>query len=45
MIPLYHDFTGETVLLFGGGGVGSRKATRFADEARVVVVSPTCDII
>ena len=43
MIPLYHDFTGETVLVFGGGAVGARKASRFADEARVVVVSPTFD--
>ena len=43
MIPLYHDFTGETVLVFGGGTVGSRKASRFADEARVVVVSPGFD--
>jgi len=41
MIPLYHDFTGETVLVFGGGRVGARKARRFAREARVVVVSPT----
>ncbi|MFB6091855.1 MAG: bifunctional precorrin-2 dehydrogenase/sirohydrochlorin ferrochelatase [Haloquadratum sp.] len=40
MIPLYHDFTGETVLVFGGGSVGARKARRFAREARVVVVSP-----
>ncbi|WP_144921677.1 precorrin-2 dehydrogenase/sirohydrochlorin ferrochelatase family protein [Halorubrum salsamenti] len=43
MIPLYHDFTGERVLVFGGGTVGSRKASRFADEARVVVVSPAFD--
>ncbi|WP_050034230.1 precorrin-2 dehydrogenase/sirohydrochlorin ferrochelatase family protein [Halorubrum halophilum] len=43
MIPLYHDFTGETVLVFGGGAVGSRKASRFANEARVVVVSPAFD--
>ncbi|WP_435092779.1 precorrin-2 dehydrogenase/sirohydrochlorin ferrochelatase family protein [Halorubrum sp. N11] len=43
MIPLYHDFAGETVLVFGGGAVGSRKASRFADEARVVVVSPAFD--
>ncbi len=41
MIPLYHDFTDETVLVFGGGSVGARKARRFADEARVIVVSPT----
>ncbi|MFB6233608.1 MAG: bifunctional precorrin-2 dehydrogenase/sirohydrochlorin ferrochelatase [Haloarculaceae archaeon] len=40
MVPLVHDFTGETVLVFGGGPVGARKARRFAREARVVVVSP-----
>jgi precorrin-2 dehydrogenase/sirohydrochlorin ferrochelatase len=40
MIPLLHDFEGETVLVFGGGSVGARKARRFAREARVVVVSP-----
>ncbi len=40
MIPLLHDFTGETVLVLGGGLVGARKARRFAREARVVVVSP-----
>ena len=40
MIPLYHDFADETVLVFGGGGVGARKARRFAREADVVVVSP-----
>jgi len=40
MIPLLHDFEGETVLVFGGGRVGARKARRFAREARVVVVSP-----
>ncbi|WP_280587831.1 NAD(P)-dependent oxidoreductase [Halorubrum sp. Boch-26] len=43
MIPLYHDFTDESVLVFGGGAVGARKASRFADEARVVVVSPAFD--
>jgi precorrin-2 dehydrogenase/sirohydrochlorin ferrochelatase len=44
MIPLLHDFTGETVLVFGGGPVGARKARRFAEEARVLVVSPEfCD--
>ncbi|MXR50876.1 bifunctional precorrin-2 dehydrogenase/sirohydrochlorin ferrochelatase [Halovenus sp. WSH3] len=41
MIPLVHDFTGERVLVFGGGPVGARKARRFAREADVVVVSPT----
>ncbi|MFC6955549.1 precorrin-2 dehydrogenase/sirohydrochlorin ferrochelatase family protein [Halorubellus litoreus] len=40
MIPLYHDFTGERVLVVGGGSVGARKARRFATEADVVVVSP-----
>ncbi len=40
MIPLLHDFTGETVLVFGGGPVGARKARRFAQEAHVVVISP-----
>ena len=40
MIPLLHDFTDSTVLIFGGGPVGARKARRFAREARVVVVSP-----
>lgn len=40
MIPLIHDFSGETVLVVGGGPVGARKARRFAREARTVVVSP-----
>ncbi|MFP9191490.1 precorrin-2 dehydrogenase/sirohydrochlorin ferrochelatase family protein [Natronosalvus vescus] len=40
MIPLFHDFTGATVLVFGGGSVGARKARRFAREATVIVVSP-----
>ncbi|PSQ03732.1 siroheme synthase [Halobacteriales archaeon QS_6_71_20] len=40
MIPLLHDFEGETVLVVGGGPVGARKARRFAREARTVVVSP-----
>lgn len=40
MIPLFHDFSGQTVLVFGGGRVGARKARRFAREATVVVVSP-----
>lgn len=43
MIPLYHDFEDETVLVFGGGSVGYRKARRFAAEADVVVVSPEFD--
>jgi precorrin-2 dehydrogenase/sirohydrochlorin ferrochelatase len=40
MIPLLHDFTDETVLVFGGGPVGARKARKFAREAAVIVVSP-----
>jgi precorrin-2 dehydrogenase/sirohydrochlorin ferrochelatase len=40
MIPLYHDFASERVLVVGGGVVGARKARRFAAEADVVVVSP-----
>jgi precorrin-2 dehydrogenase/sirohydrochlorin ferrochelatase len=40
MLPLLHDFEGETVLVFGGGEVGARKARRFAREADTVVVSP-----
>lgn len=40
MIPLYHDFTDETVVVFGGGPVGARKARRFSREATVIVVSP-----
>ncbi|VTT87963.1 Siroheme synthase / Precorrin-2 oxidase [Halorubrum sp. DM2] len=43
MTPLYHDFAGETVVVFGGGSVGSRKARGFGDAARVVVVSPAFD--
>lgn len=40
MIPLYHDFTDETVIVFGGGSVGARKARKFSREASVIVVSP-----
>ncbi|WP_432508655.1 precorrin-2 dehydrogenase/sirohydrochlorin ferrochelatase family protein [Halorubrum ezzemoulense] len=43
MTPLYHDFAGETVVVFGGGAVGSRKARGFDETARVVVVSPDFD--
>ena len=41
MIPLLHDFSGATVLVFGGGSVGARKSRRFAREARVIVLSPS----
>ncbi len=40
MIPLLHDFSDATVLVFGGGPVGARKARRFSEEAAVIVVSP-----
>lgn len=40
MIPLVHDFEDESVLIFGGGSVGARRARLFASEADVVVVSP-----
>ncbi len=41
MTPLYHDLSDATVLVFGGGSVGTRKALGFAAEANaVVVVSP-----
>jgi precorrin-2 dehydrogenase/sirohydrochlorin ferrochelatase len=39
MIPLFIDCTGKKVVIFGGGDVGLRKATLFAREARVTVVS------
>jgi len=40
MIPLFHDFREESVLVVGGGSVGARKARRFAAEADVTVLSP-----
>lgn len=40
MIPLLHDFSGEAVLVFGGGTVGARKARRFDREAHVILVAP-----
>ena len=43
MTPLYHDLAGETVAVFGGGAVGSRKARGFDEAARIVVVSPEFD--
>ncbi|MWG35036.1 NAD(P)-dependent oxidoreductase [Halomarina oriensis] len=41
MLPLLHDLAGESVLVFGGGRVGARRARTFAVESDVVVVSPT----
>ncbi|MCD2204798.1 precorrin-2 dehydrogenase/sirohydrochlorin ferrochelatase family protein [Halobacterium sp. KA-6] len=40
MIPLFHDFADETVLVVGGGPVGARKARKFARESNVLVLSP-----
>jgi len=40
MIPLFHDFHADSVLVVGGGSVGARKARRFAAEAEVTVLSP-----
>ncbi|MDD1683469.1 MAG: bifunctional precorrin-2 dehydrogenase/sirohydrochlorin ferrochelatase, partial [Methanoregula sp.] len=39
MIPLFIDFSGRRIVIFGGGAVAARKAAYFADEARVLVVS------
>ena len=38
-LPLFIDFSGKKVVIFGGGAVGERKARYFA-PAEVVVVSP-----
>lgn len=43
MIPLFHDFRGKRVVIFGGGAVAARKASLFASEADVVVVSREFD--
>lgn len=40
MIPVYHDFTEQRILIFGGGPIGARKARRFSSEATVIVISP-----
>ncbi len=39
MKPLIISFENKKVVIFGGGRVGKRKASFFADEAEVVVVS------
>jgi precorrin-2 dehydrogenase/sirohydrochlorin ferrochelatase len=40
MIPLVHDFTGKSILLFGGGPVAARRSRLFDREGEVVVISP-----
>ncbi|HOT02635.1 MAG TPA: bifunctional precorrin-2 dehydrogenase/sirohydrochlorin ferrochelatase [Methanolinea sp.] len=39
MIPLLVEFSKKTVVIFGGGDVGARKAAYFAPEAKVHVYS------
>jgi precorrin-2 dehydrogenase/sirohydrochlorin ferrochelatase len=39
MLPLILDLTGRTVVIFGGGPVGARKAAFFMGECHVVVAS------
>ena len=39
MLPLVLDLTGRTVVIFGGGPVGARKAAFFQGECRVTVAS------
>lgn len=39
MIPLFIDFTGRRIVIFGGGDVAARKAAYFSGTAQVMVVS------
>lgn len=39
MIPLFIDFTGRRIVIFGGGEVAARRAAYFCGTAVVVVVS------
>lgn len=39
MIPLFVDFTGRSIVIFGGGEVAARKAAYFSGKASIVVVS------
>ncbi len=39
MTPLMIDLSDRTVVIFGGGNVGARKAAYFCGEARVIVIS------
>jgi precorrin-2 dehydrogenase/sirohydrochlorin ferrochelatase len=43
MIPLFHDFSGKRVVIFGGGSVAARKAALFATEGEVIVHSLSFD--
>lgn len=46
MLPVFIDLRGTKVVVFGGGKVGFRKASFFAEEADVTVVSRSfCDEI
>jgi len=38
-LPLMLDLEGKKVVIFGGGGVGERKASLFCDHADVAVIS------
>jgi precorrin-2 dehydrogenase/sirohydrochlorin ferrochelatase len=39
LLPLFLDLSSRTVVIFGGGSVGERKARLFSEHARVSVVS------
>ncbi|MBS3792539.1 MAG: bifunctional precorrin-2 dehydrogenase/sirohydrochlorin ferrochelatase [Candidatus Bipolaricaulota bacterium] len=39
MIPLVHDLANKSIVVFGGGEVGTRKARVFSTEAKVTVVA------
>ena len=39
-LPLFVDFKGRKVVVFGGGAVGERKALYFSGSAEVTVISP-----
>lgn len=41
MLPVFLDLKGRKIVVFGGGEVGFRKASYFAGEADVLVVSRT----
>jgi len=38
-LPIFIDFSDKSVVIFGGGAVGERKACRFLQKANVTVVS------